>query len=138
MNVSTICVLGLHRGCSGEWQGQVCECRTCRHGVDELTAAKAARDAAVETVGQNADPAWKDRAFEAVTTLAKRQPTLIANDIWTLVERPREPRATGAVMQAARRAELIEPTDSYVPVPSRKSHAAPVRVWRSLIYRGQP
>jgi len=40
------------------------------------------------------------------------------------------------VMMRAKKEGWIAPTDQYRPVPSKLSHAAPVRVWRSLIFQG--
>lgn len=103
---------------------------------DGLTPAKAARDEAMQRVDDHAEEDWQTRALDALHTIALRQRTLLANDVWELVERPHEPRATGPLMMKAKKEGWIEATDSYMPVPSVKSHAAPVRVWRSLIYRG--
>lgn len=96
-----------------------------------------ARDAAIARVGESASEAWKRRALEAVQVIARRQPELIANDIWELVEKPEEPRATGAVMKQAQKRGWIAPTDRFRTVPSITRHAAPVRIWRSLIWEGR-
>lgn len=105
-------------------------------GGPSLPEAKKARDAALAQVEANADDDWKKRAFAALIVIAKRQETLIANDLWEVVERPREPRALGPVMMRGHKYGIVEPTSTYRPVPSAKSHAAPVRIWRSLCYEG--
>jgi hypothetical protein len=101
-----------------------------------LPGARRARDEAMAQVDAHADEEWKERARMCLRALAMRRRELIADDLWLLMERPREPRVTGPLMMRARKEGWIEPTEIYRPNPNRKSHAAPVRVWRSLIYVG--
>lgn len=101
----------------------------------ELQAARVARDEAIAQADAHALEEWKEQAYEAIEQIARKQPTVIANDLWSYVDRPREPRASGSVMQWAKKQGFIELTEKYCPVPSRMSHAAPVRVWRSLLWK---
>ena len=95
-----------------------------------------AQSAAIKRAEQAADAEWRYRALDALYHLALGQPDLIANDLWNHVEKPREPRATGALMKQAAKRGWIAPTERFVSVPSVSRHAAPVRVWRSLIWEG--
>lgn len=69
--------------------------------------------------------------------LARNYPEFTADDVWKLLEpseaSTHEPRAMGAVMQAAARDHLIEATDRTTQSSLARRHARPVRVWRSLV-----
>lgn len=92
-----------------------------------------ARDVAVERAERGADPAWLEAAAAAIRTVAGRGP-FTTDDVWKELDRrgapdPREPRALGAVMTAARRAGTIAPTDRFKPTDRAAGHRSPKRIW---------
>jgi len=103
---------------------------------ERRAAAAAARDEAVERVGEAAErDGWMDQALATVTAIARRMPAFTADDVWdTGLDAPREPRALGAVMTQLRRRKVVEPTSDFKPTSRRSRHAAPIRVWRSLVF----
>jgi hypothetical protein len=57
------------------------------------------------------------------------------DDLWAAgLERPREPRAAGAVMTEAARRKWCVATDRTRKSARKACHARPVRVWASLVY----
>lgn len=98
----------------------------------------AARDEAMARVESHAQP-WRTFADKALDTVAHRQRMVTSEDVWAELERmaipkPPEPRAMGVVMKAGIRARLIRP-DAWVTSTDRKSHADPMRLYRSLVAR---
>jgi hypothetical protein len=91
------------------------------------------RDEAIAQVDRNAEPEWKDRALQAVHTVALRRSEFIAPDVFALIERPREARAMGPVMMRAKSRGWIVPTGHFAQAPNKERHLGPCRVWRSLI-----
>jgi hypothetical protein len=82
---------------------------------------------------------WLETALAAVTALARERATFTADDVWnTGLKPPREPRALGAVLTILRRDGVVEPTGEFRPTVRRSRHAAPIRVWHSLIAAGVP
>lgn len=108
--------------------------------MDLLTDALHAQAEAVARVERHADPDWKDRALDVIWGLAAHTPELTSDDIWRLLgdedAATHEPRALGAMLKKAAGEGWIIPTDTYRPSARAACHARPVRVWRSLIYRG--
>lgn len=95
------------------------------------------RDEALDQVERNADPVWLAKAELAVASLAQTGADFTTDDAWAAldrdgVERPREPRAMGAVFNNARRSGLIEPTGVWVQSASSVNHARDLRVWRGV------
>jgi hypothetical protein len=100
-------------------------------GLDDVTRA------AIERVDEHADDDWKDAADRALHGLALRLPTLTPDDLWDVIDRPREPRASGPVFLRARRAGWIEPTGELVRSRNVRQHRNVITEYRSLIYRGR-
>lgn len=94
--------------------------------------ALAARDAALERVLDAADPNWVDDAHEIVRWLCSYAPTWTSEDVWKYLRKPREPRALGPILKAAVRNRWCEPM-GYVTCSMTSRHAAPVRMYRSLL-----
>jgi hypothetical protein len=94
---------------------------------------EALREEALARVREHADPGWYERALAALHALAGRQGTVTADDLWALVEPPREPRALGAVLREGRRNGWVVPTEKTVKSARAANHARPIRVWRSLV-----
>lgn len=86
-------------------------------------------------VEENADREWWDRGMAYLGRMARACPEFTAEDLWIAgLDKPREPRAIGALMQAGKRAGLIERTDRTRQSKSKLRHAGDSRVWRSLVY----
>lgn len=102
---------------------------------DALAKARRERDEALDRVERGAPDDWKAAAYDALVELARTQDTLTADDLWAAdIDRPREPRASGAIWKRAAKAGVIAATPDFAP--STRRHATPVRVWRSLIKEG--
>lgn len=102
------------------------------------TAAIEARDEAMARVESHAQP-WRTFADQALRTVAHRQRLLHSEAVWDElarmgIPRPPEPRAIGVVMRAGIRAGLIRP-DGWMTSTDPKSHADPMRIYRSLVSR---
>lgn len=94
------------------------------------------RDAAIDRV-ESASGAWVESAFQTVHQLALQRPEFTSDAIWALTgSPPKEPRAMGAVLRRAMRSGIAIATDRTVNSVRPDCHRRPVRVWRSLIYRG--
>ena len=79
-------------------------------------------------------------AYEAVERVAQTHDEFISDDVWIELaaqgypEKPREPRALGAIMGKAARAGLMADSGRTRKTANKTSHANPVRVWRSRVY----
>jgi len=102
-----------------------------------VTAAREARDEAVQRVEDNADEEWKRAALEQVRAVAQRQQTLTVDDVQARMQildvTTHEGRAMGAVMLEARRRGWIESTGRTTQSKQKQCHAGPRTVWRSLL-----
>ncbi len=88
--------------------------------------------------GTNADPEWKDAAYAAVQSVARRLPEFTTDDVWQVLDadgvaRPHEPAAMGCIMRKAALAGVCEKTRDWRKSTQRTNHARDVQVWRSLI-----
>ena len=112
------------------------ELKEARQFTLDLMLGDALRDAAIRRVADNANPDWKVEAVRVVSTVAQRMPEFTTDDVWHLIEEvTHEPRAMGPVMKAAAAAGLIEATDRFKLTERPSRHRAPVRVWKSLVYK---
>jgi hypothetical protein len=101
-----------------------------------LAVEQEAARVAIKRADDNADEDWKRRAFAVGRSLAHRLPKFCSDHLWDAdLEKPREARALGAVMQRLAREGFIEATGEFVKTRQSGRHAADVRVWRSLVYR---
>ena len=108
--------------------------------TDQLTLAEGAREEAIARVGAHAAPDFKTAAARIIDRLAKERTSFTTDDVWALLPEgceTHEPRAMGAAMRAAAKSYVIAPTDRTVNSTRPACHARPVRVWRSLTYRGR-
>lgn len=104
--------------------------------MEGLPAARDARDEAIEHVAQGASPAVKFALYMAVSSTARELHEFTADDVWARVILPNgvhEPRIMGAVIMAAARAHVCEPTEKWRQSANVTCHARPMRVWRSLL-----
>lgn len=97
-----------------------------------LFDAREARDAALVRVDEAAGSEWKDAALEAVYRVALRRSRFTSEDIWRLVEKPREPRALGPVLMRAVKLGYCAPA-GFVQCSMVSRHAAPVREYVSCL-----
>jgi hypothetical protein len=85
----------------------------------------------------NADPEWRVRAARAIIKVAKEKELFSTDDVWkTGLDKPREPRALGPEIASAQAAGIIEATNIYELTAQASRHRAPVRYWKSLIFKG--
>lgn len=97
--------------------------------------ARARRDRAMERV-QIGKAEWSTAARWAVYEVALRHKEFTTDAVWAIGLAPPErgsARALGPVMAAAQRAGIIERTDRTRATAKAKSHAQPLRVWRSRL-----
>ena len=103
----------------------------------DLAAAKAARDAAMEQVDENADDDWKEVAFSVVIEVARVKAEFTVDDVQeqlaNLAVSTHEGRAMGPVILRAVREKIIVSTGIHRPSRQVKCHANPTTLWRSLI-----
>lgn len=109
-------------------------------GQGDLLDALAAQAEAIERVERNAAQDWKDHVLDVIWGLAAYRQEMTSDDVWRLLGQDdpttHEPRALGAMLKKAAAEGWLEPTEVYRPSARATCHARPVRVWRSLIYRG--
>jgi len=105
-----------------------CHPETYEDAIDAIT------NAAVNRADEHADEEWKRRADEALRQIATALPILTPDDLWDVIERPREPRASGAVFRRAIKAGWIEPTGRLVKSRNHLQHGNKISEYRSLIY----
>ncbi len=105
---------------------------------EEKVSAKAAADAAIKQVGDNADEAWWNFMMPLLVETAKTTPWFNSkrlND--KRIERrgppTREPRAMGALMRWGAKRKYIQPTEEGWESGDRTNHNRPMRMWISNI-----
>jgi hypothetical protein len=100
-----------------------------------LEKGRAARDKAMARVERGAGESWNEHAFKVLKEVARQLPELTSDDLWDAgLAPPAEKRAIGPVFTRGGNAKLIEATNRFRPCRSPSRHAAPVRIWRSLIF----
>ena len=98
-------------------------------GLD-FDKARQAKEKAIAQVGAHANPDWNARACAAVLAVASRRLPFTTDHVWaTGLEKPREPRALGAVMRSLAVAGLIRPTGRWVDSAQVSRHNTSVREW---------
>lgn len=99
----------------------------------DLFAALAARDEAIQRVGEGAGDTWMRMAIHTIADVAAEEGEFTTDEVWAEFERremlPRERRAMGAAMKQAAAQGFIQATSEYRPSARPKCHARPVRVW---------
>jgi hypothetical protein len=101
---------------------------------DDLFAAFAARDEAIERVNKHANDAWKQAAEAAILHIARMRMTFTADDVWGHLTKhtaceTHEPSALGAIFNKLRRQGKIRWTGDFMISRRATRHAAPMRVW---------
>lgn len=111
---------------------------------ERLRDGRDRRDEAVQKVGANVSTDWLDYMLRVVERLARERADFASFDVTDAYDRDDSPtkpapahdnRAIGHVMKTAQARGYIAPTETFVPTPVKEHHAAPKRVWRSLIFR---
>lgn len=100
---------------------------------------RAGRDQGMARVDAAANEAWKRASVIALVESAIALRELTSDDVkdrtpstvWTHDE-----RGLGPIMVTAARDGWIEKTERFVPSRYTSRHVAPIRVWKSLLFRG--
>ncbi len=92
-------------------------------------ASREARDVALDRVEAGSPDGWMELAAKAVRQVAGEKRYFTTDDIWKVLEKPREPRALGALMRRMAVAGFIKKTGQYVPTAQVLRHSAPIAVW---------
>ncbi len=105
----------------------------------DAAAAQESKEAAIERVGNAADPVWLKAAVEAVVWICERRADFTADAIWWVLEYagiavPREPKALGAVMRIVKKVGVGIPTRQFVQTVRKSRNGTDIRVWRSTVY----
>lgn len=105
------------------------------HDLGCLKGAQERRDTGIALADQNADAAWRAHAWEVLRAYLRTHAEFFVDAFWNEsgLERPREARALGALVQRAAREGLMEKTGEYRK--SVASNLSPKPVWRSLLGR---
>ena len=108
--------------------------------IKKTNPGQLALEDALIRVANGANPEWVQAASGALAQLARRLPELTADEVWEEladkhVDTPNG-KAMGNIMRNAARARLITRTDRTVKTRRPTRNRGDVRVWRSLIYKG--
>lgn len=107
----------------------------------DLRASEAGKAEGMSRAAMGAPAGWIEQAISKIRWAAMRNAFLTSDDVWSQgLEHPEEARALGPCFTRARALGIVEPTEMFVLTRQTKRHRAPVRVWRSLLFRdpGQP
>ena len=88
------------------------------------------RDDAMRRAEAGASEEWKAEAREAILILAGEIGEFTTDDVWELIEKPREPRALGPVMTRLANEGVIERTNVHRASNRPVCHRNPKRVWK--------
>lgn len=101
-----------------------------------LFGARNARDRSLREVIDAADEEWKRAAWAAIEIVARTHATFGADTVWEYgLPKPRVPRAIGPIMIRAVREGLCEKIGYVRQGAQRSRHAAPIMVYRSLVFQ---
>ena len=108
----------------------------------DIQAGEELKEAAIQRVGENADPMWFIMALGAALECAQTAEEFTTDRVWALLARREvrdtpEPRAMGAVMRAAAVKGWVYATDRTRSSARAECHRRPVRVWKSRIYKAE-
>ena len=94
--------------------------------------------AAVQQVGDNANPDWKKKAMQIVRELCEARREFTTDDVWGELTKygyvTHEPRALGSLMLKSVRNGICENTGRYVHSQRKACHSRPIPVYSSLIF----
>lgn len=97
------------------------------------------RDEAMNQVERHAGEDWKEDAFNIVYAIALKNEFFTADDYHEAARRtdlpnPPDNRAWGPVLLSAIREGICEPTGRWRKTQRSVRHAAPTRIYRSLVW----
>jgi hypothetical protein len=104
-----------------------------------LPAAKAARDAAIDLIEEHTNPQWIVFMLTIIRDVARQRLYFTTDHVLQLAsQRSSQPfvhdlRALGPLMLRSSRDRVCEATTEFSLCKRRSRHAAPIRVWRSLL-----
>ena len=101
----------------------------------DLAEGRRRRDAGMDAVDKSSD--FQYAADRAVAQTARVFSSFVVDQVWQFIDGDYgvDKRAMGPAMLRASRAQLIEPSSDFRPTTQVKCHAAPRRIWISLIYQ---
>lgn len=99
------------------------------------------RDESLEQVEENANAEWTALAIQIIKELAATKATITSDDVWKELKnypdvQTHQPSAMGAMFRRAFSLQLICTTDRFVQSKRPSSHARPIRVWESKLWKG--
>lgn len=98
--------------------------------IFDHVASRAARDEGIQRVDEHADPDWKALAAAALDVVIARGRPFTSDHVWAEVGvYPRERRALGPLLVAARRDGRIRKTGRYVNSTRPEHHSYPCAEW---------
>lgn len=103
----------------------------------DTVAATTAKQVAIEKVWDGASDEWKVSALVSLRTVCLACDEFTTDELDELRKTAREPRALGGLMKEGERRGWCIPTDKYQSSKSARNHRRAIRVWRSLLFRGQ-
>lgn len=103
----------------------------------DLFEGRAARDAALTEVDANTAEDWRRAAYRAIRSLALVHDEFTTDLVWQPLNadgyETHEPRAMGAVVQAAVKAGTIEKTGLYSQSTRKVCHCRDIPIYKSLL-----
>ena len=98
------------------------------------------KDEALEQVEQNANAEWAALALQVIKELAATKATITSDDVWKELSnypdvQTHQPSAMGAMFRRAFSLKLICSTGNFVQSKRPSSHARPIRVWESELWK---
>lgn len=102
---------------------------------DLFTYVQDPKAVALTRVWHGAGLDWQLAAMEAVRELCRARAEFTADDLEAVAKETHEPRAIGALLIAAKKAGLCEPTERYLNSRLKSCNSRPKRVWRSCVWR---
>ena len=104
---------------------------------DNLPTATAAKNDAIKRVWSNAEDDWRTTALAELKAVCLARDEFTTDELDELRKTAREPRALGGLMKEGEKRGWCIPTDRYQSSTSARNHRRAIRVWRSLLFRGQ-
>jgi hypothetical protein len=102
----------------------------------DAKGAQRAKEDGMSLVEEGAPPGWMAIAIQKIREVCIQKEFFNADDVWRLgLPKPEEGRAFGPAMMHAARLGLCEKTGAHQQTTQTKSHAAPIAIWKSLLYR---
>ena len=102
---------------------------------DRVKEAWRKKEEAINRAEQGGSDTWITNAHKVMEHLANNYREFTSDEFWELIEKPKEPRVSGAIFRWAFERGMIEPTNEYISSTQKANHMRPIRVWRSLVYQ---